>query len=88
MSQAFWCDYGEHAAKKDDSVVTMSRPVKQMVITDQFGQHIGQAPVQQIDICGECAVQLGLSNDYEAVDAETRQKAIASTVLPKKGGGK
>lgn len=80
MSQAIWCDYANHAVKRDDNIVTMSKQAKQVTITDQFGSHIGTTGAEQIDICGECAVELGLTNNYEAVAAEERQKAIASTV--------
>lgn len=89
MSSVIWCDYGNHAAKLDDKVVSMSKtaPVQTVTITDQYGQHVGSTggTVAKVDICGECAVLLGISNDVEAVEPEKRHAAITNAI---KGGTK
>jgi hypothetical protein len=76
MSQVIWCDYGNHAAKRDDGVIAMVKQSKQIVITDQFGQHLGNVPPEQVDICGECAVVAGLTNDITVESPSERHASI------------
>lgn len=84
MSAVFWCDYGDHAAKFDDNVVSIQKPAKKITVRDQFGAHVGEVGGETIQMCQECSVVSGLVTDYEAVSPDERHKAIENTVKGKK----
>lgn len=83
MSQVFWCDYGDHAAKLDEDMVSINKPGKKITISDQFGSHVGQVPGETIQMCKECGVISGLVKDYDAISPDERHKAIETKVKGK-----
>lgn len=63
MSEARWCDYGDHAFKggREGAVTfTQTRQVR-----NQWG---GDQPstTQAMELCPECAAEIGLNDDYKA----------------------
>lgn len=81
MSQAFWCDYGDHAAKKTPETISMTQqPQTKVVGYTPDGRPITDLTLgTQVDICRECGVLAGIIKDYTAEDPDARHKAIEAT---------
>lgn len=86
MSQVFWCDYGDHAAKKTPATISMTQqPQTKIVGTTPNGQPIVDVVAgTQVDICKDCGVLAGIIKDYEAVPPAERHAAIEAAAKGKK----
>lgn len=81
MSDARWCDYGDHAFKGGQPGITILGRTEQ--VHNQWG---GQQPstANLREICPECSARLGLNEDYEApVSPSERHKALLAEVEKK-----
>jgi hypothetical protein len=78
MSEARWCDYGDHPYKGGrEGTVIMGRTEK---IKNQWGGEQPHTEPNVKEICPECAASIGLNDGYEAPESPAeRHKAITQT---------
>lgn len=81
MSEARWCDYGDHAYAGGRPGTIMMGQLKMVAGPGNAGNSIQQ---NVKEMCPECAAELGLITDYEApLPPSERRAAILSGVKGK-----
>lgn len=64
MSEARWCDYGDHAYKAGrEGTIIMGKTVQ---VANQWGGQQPHTVPNLKEICPECAAQMGLNDEYKA----------------------
>lgn len=70
MSDARWCDYGDHAMKASDDNLIVTRPPRRVTMGDQFGKHVVNVEAESIEVCPKHAEAMGFSNSPAIETAE------------------